>query len=170
VRRSIDHAELHRIVNDRSLGARFFEVFCDHCHPTDSLYLDPIFGAFYGREAIRAWLVPVMTMVGNVSFDATEPPLFVRGANGEDTSLDEWVLQAVLPDGSKVPFTRGASVRKFRDGWVVYAADYFDTHPMRLAQVQAASEAAGSSVGVNDVSRFGGVTSLAEQLARDRKR
>jgi len=36
--------------------------------------------------------------------------------------------------------------------------------------VHAASEAAGSSVGVNDVSRFGGVTSLAEQLARDRKR
>jgi limonene-1,2-epoxide hydrolase len=159
---AMDHRELHRIINDRSTGDAFFEIFCDHLHPTDSVYIDPIFGRFEGREAIRAWLVPVMKKVGDVSFDAIEPAFFAPGEGAEtetrhlghgavDSSFDEWMLSMHLPDGSTIPVVRGCSVRKFRDGYIVYACDYFDTHPLRSAEVQDISAQAGSTVSADDV-------------------
>jgi limonene-1,2-epoxide hydrolase len=158
----MDHRALHRLINDRSSGEAFFEIFCDHLHPTDSVYIDPIFGTFRGRDAIRAWLVPVMKKVGDVSFDATEPAFFAAGSGAEsetahlghgalDSSYDEWMMTLHLPDGSAIPVVRGCSVRKFRDGMIVYACDYFDTHPLRSAEVQQASAEAGSTVTVDDV-------------------
>lgn len=158
----MDHRELHRLINDRSTGERFFEIFCDHLHPTDSVYIDPIFGSFHGQDAIRAWLVPIMTKVGDVTFDATEPAFFAPGDGAEadsaglghgalDSSFDEWMMSLHLPDGTVVPVVRGCSVRKFRDGKIVYACDYFDTHPLRSAEVQEMSAQAGSTVSASDV-------------------
>lgn len=150
------------MINDRTAGERFFEVFCDHLHPTDSVYIDPIFGSFHGQDAIRAWLVPIMKKVGNVSFDAVEPAFFVAadaadegeahlGHGPVDSSFDEWQMHMHLPDGTAVPVVRGCSVRKFRDGFIVYACDYFDTHPMRTAEIQRIGAAAGSTVDASDV-------------------
>ena len=61
---------------------------------------------------------------------------------------------AVLPDGSRVMMLRGTSVRRFADGWLTYAADYFDTAPLSDPEILAASKAAGSTVTAADVARY----------------
>ena len=67
------------------------------------------------------------------------------------TSVREWKQLAVPPDGNKVMMVRGTSVRRFADGWLVYAADYFDTAPMGDPEIQAASHAAGSTITEPDI-------------------
>jgi hypothetical protein len=81
-------------------------------HPTDSLYLDPLVGELTGQAAIRAGLAGSAPKLGGVGVEPVGPLLF----NGT-TAVQEW-MQGSL---------RGTSVRRFADGWVTYAADYFDT-------------------------------------------
>ena len=71
------------------------------------------------------------------------------------TSVQEWQQMAIQPDGRRVFMSRGTSVRR-RDavGLVTYAADYFDTASLMDPDVQAASIAAGSTVGVDDIVRY----------------
>jgi hypothetical protein len=45
-------------------------------------------------------------------------------------------------------------VRRFADGWLVYAADYFDTAPLGDSAIQAASHAAGSTITIADVLKY----------------
>lgn len=126
-----------------------FDADSDQFHETDSVYVDPIFGEFRGREEIRAWMVDVMGKVGNIEFVPVGPEL-----NEGSTYLQEWVQMAVTPDGGRVPMTRGTSVRRYRDGWTVHAADYFDTATIMAPEVMAASVACGSTLTADDIARY----------------
>jgi hypothetical protein len=140
--------DMHAIMNDRSTE-RDFDVICDLMHPTESLYVDPIFGHFRGQAVIRQWLTDIMGKVGKATYVPVGTALLADGV-----SFQEWQQVAPLPDGREIPMTRGASVRRFADGWMTYAADYFDTAPMLDPDVQAASKAAGSTVTIEDVLRY----------------
>jgi hypothetical protein len=48
---------------------------------------------------------------------------------------------------------RGTSVRRFVDGWIVYAADYFDTAPLADPAISGAGLAAGSTLTAADIAR-----------------
>jgi hypothetical protein len=141
----LSHAELHDLSHDPVAGYDF-ELMSDLFHPTDSVYLDPIFGEFRGQAAIREWLTDVMPRAGALAFEPLGPPLF----NG-NTSVLEWKQMAIAPDGTRTMMLRGTSVRRYVDGWIVYAADYFDTAPLGDPDIQAASVAAGSTITAADV-------------------
>ena len=49
---------------------------------------------------------------------------------------------------------RGTSVRRYADGWVVYAADYFDTACLALPAFREAARAAGGTLTTGDIERF----------------
>jgi len=143
----LSHGEVHEILNDPLTGTDF-HLMSDLFHPTESVYLDPLFGEFRGQRAIRSWITDVMAKVGNLAFEPVGPVLF-----DGDTSVQEWKQMAVLPDGGRVMMLRGTSVRRFSDGWIVYAADYFDTAPLADPEIQAASLAAGSTITLEDIMR-----------------
>ena len=126
-----------------------FDADCDQFHAVDSIYLDPIFGEFRGRETIRTWMVDIMGKVGDIEFVPVGPEL-----NDGATYVQEWVQMAVLPEGRRVPMTRGTSVRRYRDGHTVYAADYFDTATVMQPDVMAASVACGSRITIDDILRY----------------
>lgn len=144
----LSHQDMHDILNDRTTGSDF-QFLGDLCHPTESIYIDPIFGELRGQSAIRSWLTDVMAKVGNLAFEPVGPVLF-----DGTTSVQEWKQLAVLPDGNKVMMLRGTSVRRFSDGWLVYAADYFDTAPLSDPEILAASQAAGSTITLADVLKY----------------
>lgn len=144
----LSHAELNALIHHPRTGWDW-DVVCDLFHPTDSVYLDPIFGEFRGQAEIKSWLLDIMPRVGKVDFRAVGPVLF----NG-NAAVQEWVQTALLPDGSSVPMTRGTSVRRFADGWVVYASDYIDTAPLMRPEVLAASAACGSTITVDDIMKY----------------
>jgi hypothetical protein len=81
-------------------------------HPTESLYIDPLVGELTGQEAIRAGVSGGAPRLGGPGVEAIGPLLF-----DGTTAVQEWVHGSL----------RGTSVRRFADGWVTYAADYFDT-------------------------------------------
>lgn len=145
--------DMHAIMNDRSTE-RDFDIICDLMHPTDSLYVDPIFGHFRGQAVIRQWLTDIMGKVGKATYLPIGTALLSATGISGGVSFQEWQQVAPLPDGRKIPMTRGASVRRFAGGWMTYAADYFDTAPMLDPEVQAASKAAGSTVTIEDVLRY----------------
>ena len=128
-----------------------FDADCDQFHPTDSIYLDPIFGEFRGRETIRAWMVDIMGKVGDIEFVPVGPQL-----SDGSTYVQEWVQMAVLPDERRVPMTRGTSVRRYRNGHTVHAADYFDTATIVQPEVMAASIECGSRITTDDILRYRG--------------
>lgn len=117
-------------------------------HPTESVYLDPLFGDFAGRSDIHTWLADVMPKIGDIRFDPVGPVLF-----DGSTSVEEWLQVAVQPDGTRAPMFRGTSVRRFADGWIVYAADYFDTAPLSDPAISGAGLAAGSTLTAEDIAR-----------------
>lgn len=126
-----------------------FDADCDQFHPSESLYIDPIFGEFKGREVIRSWMVDIMGKVGDIEFVPVGPEL-----NDGSTYLQEWVQMAVTPDGRRVPMTRGTSIRRYRDGWTVHAADYFDTATIMAPEVMAASVECGSRITIDDIMKY----------------
>lgn len=142
------HSDLHDLIHHPLTGWDW-DVVGDLFHPTESRYLDPIFGDFHGQAEIKSWLVDVMTKVGNIAFRPLGPVLFNGAA-----SVQEWVQAALLPDGTEVPMTRGTSVRRYADGWVMYAADYIDTATLLAPEVQAASAACGSTITIDDIMKY----------------
>ena len=144
----LSHQDLHDILNNENTGSDF-QLMGDMCHPTQSVYIDPIFGELRGQTAIRGWLTDVMAKVGNLAFEPVGPVLF-----DGTTSVQEWKQLAVLPDGNKVMMVRGTSVRRFVGGWLVYAADYFDTALLGDSDILAASQAAGSTITLDDVLKY----------------
>ncbi|MEN3953115.1 nuclear transport factor 2 family protein [Iodidimonas sp. SYSU 1G8] len=144
----LTNRELHEVAFEISRPADYYAVTSDLMHPTDAVYIDPIFGEVRGQQAIRDWLGDIMAKVGHIEFEPLRAPIF-----DGDVSYSEWRQVAVLPDGKRVVMTRGASVRRYKDGWIVYAADYFDTAPFLDPEIQAASEAAGSTITLDDIKR-----------------
>lgn len=126
-----------------------FDADCEQFHLTDSIYIDPIFGEFNGRKEIKDWIMDIMLRVGNIEFVPVGPEL-----NNGTTYLQEWVQVAVTSAGEHVPMTRGTSVRRYREGSTVYAADYFDTATLLMPEVLAASRDCGSSITTADIMKY----------------
>lgn len=129
----LSHTDMHTIINDRSIGSRFFEILADFMHPSPehSIYISPMYGEFHGQKNIREWLIPTMQQAGSYAFDARCPARFFDDGEG-GTSVDEWQLTS-YQDGKWKPLVSGISIRKFRDGWITYASDHFNTLPSRMA-------------------------------------
>jgi hypothetical protein len=144
----LSHDELHALHNHPQHSWNF-NLIADMMHPTDSVYIDPIFGRFEGQQAIRTWLLDIMGKVGNISFEPISEILW----NGS-TSVQMWKQVARPADGDNVDMTWGASVRRFADGWLVYSADYFDAFPLQRPEVIAAGQAAGSTLTFEDIVRY----------------
>ena len=126
-----------------------FDADCEQFHPTDSVYIDPIFGEFHGREEIKSWIMDIMLRVGRIEFVPVGPEL-----NNGKTYLQEWVQVAVTSTGERVPMTRGTSVRRYKDGSTIYAADYFDTATLTTPEVLAASRDCGSTITTDDIMKY----------------
>lgn len=149
-RPGLSHGDIHAITHHPVHGADM-DLVADLMHPTDSVYLDPLFGDFAGQDDIRGWLTDVMPKAGNLRFDTIGPTLF----NGS-CSVQEWVQMAVGPDGQATPMMRGTSVRRYTDGWITYAADYFDTAVLADPSVQEAGRTSGATLTAADVARYRG--------------
>jgi ketosteroid isomerase-like protein len=106
------------------------QMMCDFMAPDGSIYYDAIYGAFEGQSAIRNWLIPVMATIDFVEFVPTASPAVFDDGSGT-TSLDEWQMFAVFGD-DRLPLSRGVSVRRYRDGWITWACDVYDTGPFRV--------------------------------------
>jgi hypothetical protein len=126
-----------------------FDADCEQFHPTDSVYIDPIFGEFHGRDEIKSWIMDIMPRVGRIEFVPVGPEL-----NNGKTYLQEWVQVAVTSTGERVPMTRGTSVRRYKDGSTIYAADYFDTATLTTPEVLAASRDCGSTITTDDIMKY----------------
>ena len=106
------------------------QMMCDFMAPEGSIYYDAIYGAFDGQHAIRNWLVPTMATIDFIEFVPTAPHALFDDGSGT-TSLDEWEMVAVFGD-DRMPLSRGVSVRRYRDGWITWACDVYDTGPFRV--------------------------------------
>lgn len=106
------------------------QMMCDWMKPDGSIYYDAIYGAFDGQSAIRNWLLPTMATIDFIEFSPTAPDAFFDDGLG-GSSLDEWQMIAVIGD-DRIPLSRGVSVRRFRDGWITWACDVYDTGPFRV--------------------------------------
>jgi hypothetical protein len=125
----LDAAGMLAALNHPALGRLGIPLMADLMAPEGSLYYDAIFGGFRGQASIRSWLLPAMAEIEFVEFVPTAAPvLFDDGEGG--TSLDEWQMVANL-DGTRIPLSLGVSVRRYRDGWITWACDVYDTGTMR---------------------------------------
>ncbi|MDG1265403.1 MAG: nuclear transport factor 2 family protein [Ilumatobacter sp.] len=106
------------------------QMMCDFMAPEGSIYYDAIYGAFEGQRAIRNWLIPTMAKIDFIEFVPTAPPALFDDGSGQ-TSLDEWKMIAVFGE-DRMPLSRGVSVRRYRDGWITWACDVYDTGPFRV--------------------------------------
>ncbi|MFN6122268.1 MAG: nuclear transport factor 2 family protein [Actinomycetes bacterium] len=106
------------------------QLIADFMAPEGSIYFDAIYGAMPGQLATRRWLVPTMASIDFIQFVPQAPHvLFDDGLGG--TSLDEWQMVAVIGD-ERMPLSRGVSVRRYRDGWITWACDVYDTGVFRV--------------------------------------
>ena len=105
------------------------DMMSDFMAPSSSIYYDAIYGAFHGQPAIRNWLIPTMASIDFIEFVPTAPPVLIDDGLG-GTSVDEWQMWAVFGD-DRMPLPRGVSVRRYRDGWITWACDVYDTGPFR---------------------------------------
>lgn len=144
----LSHADIHDLSHDPDV-AYDFDLQSDLFHPTDSVYHDPIFGSFYGQEAIREWITDIMPRAGALAFEPIGKPLF-----DGSTSVMEWKQMAIAPDGTRTMILRGTSVRRYRDGWITYAADYADTAPLGDPEIQAAGVASGGTITATDIIKY----------------
>ncbi len=125
----LDPHGMNEAIINPELGRLGIPLMADFMAPDGSLYYDAIFGAFHGQSAIRKWLVPAMADIEFIDFvTMAEPVIFDDGCGG--TSLDEWQMVMNL-DGQKIPLSRGVSVRRYRDGWITWACDVYDTAAFR---------------------------------------
>jgi ketosteroid isomerase-like protein len=71
-----------------------------------------------------------MASIDFIEFVPTAPHvLFDDGLGG--TSVDEWKMVAVIGD-ERMPLAPGVSVRRYRDGWITWACDVYDTGVFRV--------------------------------------
>jgi hypothetical protein len=106
------------------------QMMSDLMAPTGSIYYDAIYGAFDGQVAVRNWLIPTMASIDFIEFVPTAPHALLDDGLG-GTSVDEWQMWAVFGE-DRMPLPRGVSVRRYRDGWITWACDVYDTGPFRL--------------------------------------
>lgn len=112
-----------------SVGRLAIPLLADFMAPDQSIYYDAIFGAYYGQSSIRRWLVPAMADIEFIDFVPTAETVVIDDGEG-GTWLDEWQMVMNL-EGEKIPLSRGVSVRRYRDGWLNWACDVYDTAAFR---------------------------------------
>jgi hypothetical protein len=117
------------------------EMMSDFMAPAGSIYYDAIYGAFDGQVAIRNWLIPTMASIDFIEFVPTAPHALIDDGLG-GTSIDEWQMWAVFGE-DRMPLPKGVSVRRYRDGWITWACDVYDTGPFRVPPPEAAAEMGG---------------------------
>jgi hypothetical protein len=121
--------QMMEAIGHPDIGALGMPLMADFMAPEGSMYFDAIFGAFHGQLAIRQWLVPAMAEIDFIDFVPTaESAWFEDGEGG--SSLDEWQMVMNL-DGEKIPLSRGVSVRRYRNGWITWGCDVYDTASFR---------------------------------------
>ena len=130
------HQELSRLSAERN-RAQDWHGYCELFHPTESVYIDPFFGELKGQDKIRTWFTSVMSEARRVVFDVLFEPTLCG-----DTVVVESLMKAVNSDGTATALARFCHVERYRNGWIVYAADYYDTHPVRQ-QLARASQRTG---------------------------
>lgn len=145
---TLSNEDLHDLHNDQAVGMDP-QLVADMMHPTNSIYIDPIFGRFEGQDAIRAWYTDVMGKMGTLGFESLAPIVW-----DGTTSLQMWRQYAPGENGERVNMMWGFSLRRFSDGWITYAADYFDTAGLADPAVQAAGIASGSTITAEDIMRY----------------
>ena len=106
------------------------EMMSDFMAPSGSIYYDAIYGAFDGQVAVRNWLIPTMASIDFIEFVPTAPHALIDDGLG-GTSIDEWQMWAVFGE-DRMPLPKGVSVRRYRDGWITWACDVYDTGPFRV--------------------------------------
>jgi ketosteroid isomerase-like protein len=105
-------------------AARDVAGWCQLFDPHRSRYVDPVFGAFEGREAIRRWLTATMRRAGGWRSREAGPRFF-----DGFVAAGEAELRIPLAGSDLVlPF---AWVQRYEDGAIVYRRDYYDTHELR---------------------------------------
>ena len=125
----LDTAEMMAAFAHPDLGRLGITLMADFMAPEGSIYYDAIFGAYMGQHAIRGWLVPAMADIEFIDFaPMAESVTFDDGEGG--TTLDEWQMIMNLGE-TKIPLSRGVSVRRYRDGWITWACDVYDTAAFR---------------------------------------
>ena len=134
------------------------QMMSDFMAPTGSIYYDAIYGAFDGQVAVRNWLIPTMATIDFIEFVPTAPPALIDDGLG-GTSVDEWQMFAVIGD-ERMPLPKGVSVRRYRDGWITWACDVYDTaafrHPPPPARIgRAGRGAVPARIRRRDVPRYG---------------
>jgi hypothetical protein len=112
-----------------SVGRLAIPLLADFMAPQGSVYYDAIFGAYYGQLSIRRWLVPAMADIEFIDFVPTAATVVIDDGLG-GTWLDEWQMVMNL-EGETIPLSRGVSVRRYRDGWLIWACDVYDTAAFR---------------------------------------
>lgn len=145
---TLSNEDLHDLHNDPDVGMDP-QLVADMMHPSDSIYIDPIFGRFEGQDAIRAWYTDVMGKMGKIGFESLAPIVW-----DGSTSLQMWRQFAAGENGERINMMWGFSLRRFKDGWITYAADYFDTAGLADPAVQAAGIASGSTLTAEDIMRY----------------
>ena len=128
--------ELSRLSAER-IRAQDWHGHCALFHPTESVYIDPFFGELKGQDKIRTWFTSVMSEARRVAFDVLFDPTLCG-----DTVVVESLMKAVNSDGTATALARFCHVERYRNGWIVYAADYYDTHLLRQ-QLARASQRTG---------------------------
>ena len=131
--------ELSRLSAER-IRAQDWHGYCELFHPTKSVYIDPFFGELKGQDKIRTWFTSVMSAgttgsrgeARRVAFDVLFEPTLCG-----DTVVVESLMKAVDSDGTATALARFCHVERYRNGWIVYAADYYDTHPLRQQHARA---------------------------------
>lgn len=112
-----------------AVGRLAIPLLADFMAPEGSAYYDAIFGAYHGQFDIRNWLVPAMAEIEFIDFVPTAPTVVINDGHG-GTWLDEWQMVMNL-GGEKIPLSRGVSVRRYRNGWINWACDVYDTAVFR---------------------------------------
>ncbi|MGI9623590.1 MAG: nuclear transport factor 2 family protein [Acidimicrobiales bacterium] len=113
----LDHADIHTIMITPELGLDV-DAVGPLFHPIESRLIEPA-AEFVGQDTIREHLSSRRENRTALKLEQVGPPLF----NGSCTTF-EWLASDPKEDS---PPIRGASVCRYRDGMIVYAADYYDT-------------------------------------------
>ncbi len=121
--------QMMEAIGHPDIGKLGIPLMADFMAPEGSMYFDAIFGAFHGQLAIRQWLVPAMAEIDFIDFVPTAEPVWFDDGHG-GSSLDEWHMVMNL-DGEKIPLSRGVSVRRYRNGWITWGCDVYDTASFR---------------------------------------
>ncbi len=113
-------------LSEEVFAARDVQAWCRLFHPTDSVYIDPVFGEFRTRDQISRWLVRAMRRAGQWSSTRAGARYF-----DGNIAFGESVLTVDVSGGEKLPIPF-CWVQRYQNGWIVYRRDYYDSTRLRM--------------------------------------